>query len=110
MMSAGPEVEQRMSTEFLFTRSAISVLDLLVEEAFDVVYFDAFGPAAQPELWTEDVFRRMHCALHPGGTLVTYCAKGSVRRAMIAAGFKVERLKAMWGKREMFRAVRPSRP
>lgn len=103
MMAAEPEVEQFVSEAFTFTRSSTSVLDFSATAEFDVVYFDAFGPAVQPELWTEDVFRRMHCALRPGGSLVTYCAKGSVRRAMIAAGFSVERLKAMWGKREMFR-------
>ena len=107
MMMAEPEVEQHISDAFAFTRSPLSVLHFDQEALFDVVYFDAFGPTVQPELWTEDVFRRMHLALRPGGTLVTYCAKGSVRRAMIAGGFRVERMKAMWGKREMFRARRP---
>jgi tRNA U34 5-methylaminomethyl-2-thiouridine-forming methyltransferase MnmC len=75
-------------------------------EAFDVIYFDAFAPRHQPEMWTDDVFRRMHAALRPGGILVTYCAKGEVRRALIAAGFNVERLPGPPGKREMLRAWR----
>ena len=76
-------------------------------DAYDVVYFDAFSPASQPGMWTPDVFHRMFAALRPGGLLVTYCAKGEVRRAMRAAGFKVERLPGPPGKRQMFRAQRP---
>lgn len=76
--------------------------------AYDVIYFDAFAPGYQPELWTEAVFKRMFAALRPGGVLVTYCAKGDVRRAMQAAGFSVERLPGPPGKREMLRATRPA--
>lgn len=76
-------------------------------EAFDVIYFDAFAPGYQPDLWSEAVFSRMFAALRPGGVLVTYCAKGDVRRAMQAAGFSVERLPGPPGKREMLRATRP---
>lgn len=75
-------------------------------EAYDLVYYDAFAPRAQPELWTAEAFTRMHNALRPGGVLVTYCAKGEVRRAMLAAGFSVERLPGPVGKREMFRATK----
>lgn len=72
----------------------------------DVIYFDAFGPPTQPEMWTLEVFQRMHRALRPGGVLVTYCAKGEVRRTMQAAGFTVERLQGPPGKREMLRGRR----
>ncbi|UNY97384.1 tRNA (5-methylaminomethyl-2-thiouridine)(34)-methyltransferase MnmD [Zhouia spongiae] len=75
-------------------------------EVFDLIYFDAFGARVQPELWTEEIFQRMHNALKPGGVLVTYAAKGSVRRAMIASGFSVEKLPGPPGKREMLRATR----
>lgn len=74
--------------------------------SFDVVYFDAFGARVQPELWTEAIFRKMYTALRPGGVLVTYAAKGSVRRAMQASGFEVERLPGPPGKREMLRATK----
>lgn len=73
---------------------------------FDLVYFDAFAPAAQPELWTKEVFEKMYALLKPGGILVTYCSKGDVRRAMIAAGFEVEKLPGPPGKREILRARR----
>lgn len=73
---------------------------------FNLIYFDAFGARVQPELWTETIFTRMFEALMPGGVLVTYSAKGSVRRAMQAVGFSVERLPGPPGKREMLRAVK----
>jgi len=72
--------------------------------AYDVIYFDAFAPRHQPEMWTREVFQRMHDALRPGGLLVTYCAKGAVRRTLQAAGFSVERLPGPPGKRHMLRA------
>ena len=70
---------------------------------FDLIYFDAFGARVQPELWTEAIFKKMYAALRNNGILVTYSAKGSVRRAMQAVGFQVERLPGPPGKREMLR-------
>ena len=74
---------------------------------FDIIYFDAFGARNQPELWTEVIFQKMINALKSQGVLVTYSAKGSVRRAMQAVGFSVERLPGPPGKREMLRATKP---
>ena len=76
------------------------------QDQHDLIYFDAFGARVQPELWEEPIFEKMYCALKAGGVLVTYAAKGSVRRAMQAVGFKVERLPGPPGKREMLRAVK----
>ena len=73
---------------------------------FDVVFFDAFSPDAQPELWTEEVFRNVYGLMKEGGVMTTYCAKGDVRRAMLAAGFKVEKLQGPPGKRHILRAVK----
>jgi len=73
---------------------------------YHLIYFDAFGPRVQPELWTEAIFKKMYIALKTGGVLVTYSAKGSVRRAMIAVGFAVEKIPGPPGKREMLRAVK----
>jgi len=81
--------------------------DLRFENSFDLIYFDAFGARVQPELWTEDIFAKMFRALKVNGVLVTYSAKGSVRRAMQAVGFIVERLPGPPGKREMLRAIKP---
>ena len=71
---------------------------------FNLIYFDAFGAQVQPELWNEDIFKKMYNALKNNGILVTYAAKGSVRRALVAAGFTVERLPGPPMKREMLRA------
>ena len=72
--------------------------------SFNAVYYDAFGPAYQPELWTSDLFARMYDVLLPGGVLVTYCAKGQVKRDLREAGFLVESPPGPPGKREMTRA------
>lgn len=73
---------------------------------YDLIYFDAFGPRVQPELWTESVFGKTYRSLRQKGVLVTYSAKGSVRRALQAVGFGVERLPGPPGKREMLRATK----
>jgi tRNA U34 5-methylaminomethyl-2-thiouridine-forming methyltransferase MnmC len=107
-LMTGPEdTPMRTAVPFTFTRSRQRVEDLRVDESFDLVYHDAFGPRAQPEMWTEPVFRALYRMLRPGGMLVTYCSKGEVRRAMQRAGLHVERLEGPPGKREMLRAVRP---
>jgi len=74
---------------------------------YHLVYFDAFGPDTQPEMWTEEIFRKIFDSMMPGGVLVTYCVKGIVRRAMKAAGFDVKKIPGPIGKREMSRAVKP---
>jgi tRNA U34 5-methylaminomethyl-2-thiouridine-forming methyltransferase MnmC len=71
---------------------------------YDLVYYDAFAPSAQPELWTEEVFKKLYSMLNANGVLVTYCSKGDVRRALLAAGFRVEKIPGPPGKREMLRA------
>ena len=77
-------------------------------DAYDVIYFDAFAPEKQPEMWTQDLFDRLYHSLRPGGILTTYCAKGAVRRTLQAVGFTVERLPGPpEGKREILRASKP---
>ena len=74
---------------------------------FDVVYFDAFAPEKQPEMWEETILRNLYTAMSAGGVLTTYCAKGAVRRRLQAVGFKVERLPGPpGGKREILRATK----
>lgn len=75
-------------------------------EQFDLIYFDAFAPSAQPDLWTIPVFESMFNCLKKDGILVTYCVKGDVRRNMIAVGFKVDKIPGPPGKREMARAYK----
>ena len=73
-------------------------------DRFDLIYFDAFGYRVQPELWSTAIFQKMFDALKSNGVLVTYAARGVVKRSMIEVGFKVEKLAGPPGKREMFRA------
>ncbi len=73
---------------------------------YDLVYFDAFGYRVQPELWSEDIFRRMYLALKPSGLLVTYAARSVIRRNMEASGFRVVKRPGPIGKREMFVAFK----
>jgi tRNA U34 5-methylaminomethyl-2-thiouridine-forming methyltransferase MnmC len=70
---------------------------------YNLIYFDAFAPEVQPDMWSQEVFRKMYNSLSEGGILVTYCAKGEVRRCMQTSGFMVERLPGAPGKREMLR-------
>jgi tRNA U34 5-methylaminomethyl-2-thiouridine-forming methyltransferase MnmC len=76
----------------------------LEKESFDIIYYDAFGPRAQDEMWSVDLFQKMYDSLKVGGFLVTYCAKGQVKRNMKAVGFTIEPLPGPPGKREMTRA------
>lgn len=102
------EWNKKISITPFFTLNKINA-DLLAytfEEPVDLIYYDAFAPTAQPELWTLEVFQKLYALLAPGGVLVTYCSKGDVRRAMMAAGFLVEKLPGPKGKREMVRASR----
>lgn len=76
------------------------------QETFEIIYFDAFGYRVQPELWSTEIFQKMYNALKPNGILVTYAARGVVKRSMISVGFTVEKLAGPPGKREMFRAIK----
>lgn len=71
---------------------------------FDLIFFDAFSPEKQPEMWTEERFSMIYSCCNPGAILTTYCSKGDVRRALQSAGFEVERIPGPPGKREMLRA------
>ncbi|MDT8392972.1 MAG: tRNA (5-methylaminomethyl-2-thiouridine)(34)-methyltransferase MnmD [Bacteroidales bacterium] len=92
---------------FLLHKRQIKFQDLQPgPEQYNLVYFDAFSPEVQPELWTEDIFRKIAQMLVKEGILVTYSAKGSVRRALETSGLRVERLPGPEGKREMIRAIK----
>lgn len=98
--------EHVISDFFTLTKQEKKFQTITDQECYDLIYFDAFGARVQPELWTETIFSVMFKATKPGGVLVTYSAKGSVRRAMQAVGFTVERLDGPPGKREMLRATK----
>lgn len=95
-----------MNKNFSLQKCKGDLLSYNSDKKFDLIYFDAFAPQFQPELWTVKVFKKMYESLHQNGILVTYCAKGEVRRNMINSGFHVERIAGPPGKREMLRAHR----
>ncbi|MDD5151631.1 MAG: tRNA (5-methylaminomethyl-2-thiouridine)(34)-methyltransferase MnmD [Flavobacterium sp.] len=90
--------------DFLFTKRKQFFDEIDDFEKFDLIYFDAFGYNVQPELWSTAIFKKMYDALKPNGVLVTYAARGVVKRSMIEVGLAVEKLEGPPGKREMFRA------
>ena len=79
----------------------------LADSSVDLIYFDAFGPRVQPNLWDEKMMRKMFAFLRPTGVLVTYCAQGQFKRNLKSAGFEIESLEGPPGKREMTRAIKP---
>ena len=91
---------------FELMKLSIDLLDFKAQTEYDLVYFDAFDPAKQPELWSDAVFAMLFKAMKQGGVLTTYSAKGAVRRSMMAAGFRVERIPGPPGKRQMLRAFK----
>lgn len=94
-----PDTSSPENSSFLIPNSSL----------FDVVYFDAFAPEKQPEMWTPELFQAIYRHMAPGGILTTYCAKGVVRRLLQATGFHVERLPGPpGGKREILRATKVS--
>lgn len=78
--------------------------EAVFDDTYNLVYFDAFAPAVQPEMWTDEVFQKLYDVMQPQSMLVTYCAKGEVKRTLKRVGFKVESLPGPPGKREMVRA------
>lgn len=94
----------KICDHFTLTKINGDLTQYIFSGKYDLVYQDAFAPDKQPELWSEEIFKRLFNALAPNGTLVTYSAKGQVRRNMQNAGFTTERLPGPPGKREILRA------
>lgn len=99
-------VEIKISNFFTLCKKEIQIENYSKNDFFDLVYFDAFGPRAQPEIWSLINFKKIYNALRHKGVFVTYCSKGQVRRDLIGVGFEVEKLPGPPGKREMIRAFK----
>ncbi len=91
---------------FTLTKRKQFFSDITDENAFDIVYFDAFGYNVQPELWNEAIFEKMYCALKSNGILTTYACRTTIKNAMQAVGFQTMKLPGAPGKREMLRALK----
>ncbi len=98
--------DYKVSPFFTLHKRQTDLTQLNIEGNYDVIYFDAFGPDKQPEMWTEAIFQHLYKITNPGGILVTYCAKGAVRRLLQSVGYTTERLPGPPGKREMLRATK----
>jgi len=106
-MHTAPSLEQISLTDrFTFRKHLCAIQDLEPQEKYNVVYYDAFSPTTQPELWDEPMMKRIYDLLDDEAVFVSYCAKGSFKRALKAAGFKLEPLPGPPGKREMTRALK----
>jgi tRNA U34 5-methylaminomethyl-2-thiouridine-forming methyltransferase MnmC len=95
-----------LSPCFTLCKQYVDLLEYVPAGQFEVIYFDAFAPDVQPALWCKEVFCKLYEALNPGGVLVTYSAKGTVKTALRETGFEVQRLPGAMGKRHMVRAVK----
>ena len=100
------ETTHSLSDSFKIKKSQLLFEDISYKDKFDLIFFDAFAPNAQPELWDIPVLSKMYDALLGGGVLVTYCAKGIVKRRFKSLGFKVEALPGPPGKREMTKCIK----
>lgn len=96
-----------LSPWFTLHKSYIALQEFASQHRFHIIYYDAFAPRAQPELWTKETFGKLLTFLEPGGILVTYCSKTIVRKALQEAGFQVEKIQGPPFKREMLRAHKP---
>lgn len=99
-------VEVEICPSFRLKKIANSLLNTEIDGIFNLIYFDAFAPDTQPEMWSEEVFRRLYSHTAAGGMLLTYSAKGDVKRALRAAGYEAHRLAGALGKRHMLRAIK----
>ncbi|MCL9770074.1 tRNA (5-methylaminomethyl-2-thiouridine)(34)-methyltransferase MnmD [Flavobacterium sp. HXWNR69] len=106
MHSSEWEIEQNIAKDFTLTKRKQFFQDIGDKEKFDLIYFDAFGFQLQPELWSETIFKKMYKALLPNGVLVTYACRTPIKKAMLSAGFSVEKLPGAPGKREMLRGTK----
>jgi tRNA U34 5-methylaminomethyl-2-thiouridine-forming methyltransferase MnmC len=92
--------------EFILHKIHADILEYRIPAGNDLVYFDAFSPDKEPELWTENIFRRIYDSMTEEGVFITYSAKGEVRRKLQSVGFRVEKREGPPGKKHIVRAVK----
>lgn len=78
----------------------------IIPGSFNLIYFDAFGPDKQPEMWKKEMFEKISSLTEPGGIFVTYSAKGEVKRSLRSCGYNVTLLPGPPGKRQITRAIK----
>lgn len=101
------EIITNITDSFTLLKNNIAMQNIsLSENEYDLVYFDAFSPDSQPEMWSESVFLTIFKAMKSRGILMTYSTKGIVKRTLQNVGFKIEKLAGPPGKREILRAYK----
>ena len=99
------DVEAVIAPGFTLLKKKTSLQEITLMPEYDVIYFDAFAPSKQPEMWELSVLEKVRNAIKPGGVFVTYCAKGQLKRDLKTLGLVVETLPGPPGKKEMVRGV-----
>lgn len=100
------DAEVSICNNFIIKKIKCDVTEYIPPGGYDLIYFDAFGPDKQPEMWTADVFKRISAVTRENGILVTYSAKGEVKRNLMGCGFNVTLLPGPPGKRQIIRACK----
>jgi len=95
-----------LAPEFIFTKFNCRVEDFNSDSNFDLIYYDAFAPSCQKELWEIPIHKKLHDLLNPGGILVTYCTQGQFKRNLKEIGYSLDILNGPGKKREMLRAIK----
>jgi tRNA U34 5-methylaminomethyl-2-thiouridine-forming methyltransferase MnmC len=100
------DTEIRLTHQITVKKVKADLTDYHSNATFDLLYFDAFSPEKQKELWSENIFRKLYAISSKNAVLVTYSSKGTVKQALRNVGYTVQRLKGPSGKRHMIRAVK----
>lgn len=100
------EKDHVLAPNFTFRKSKVSIEEFNEFLKYDLIYFDAFAPSCQPELWLKPLHEKLYSQLDNLGCLVTYCSQGEFRRTLESVGYKIERLNGPGRKREMLRAIK----
>ncbi len=98
--------EESINESFLLTKLQSDICTINLSNSYNLIYFDAFAPEDQPEVWSYEIFKKLYNATNQNGILVTYCSKGIVKQALRSVGYKVERLAGPQGKRHILRAIK----
>ncbi|WP_462253603.1 tRNA (5-methylaminomethyl-2-thiouridine)(34)-methyltransferase MnmC2 [Ekhidna sp.] len=100
------EDEVQLTNKFSLLKSQSKLEDFHTDQTYHIIYFDAFAPSKQPEVWSVNNLKKCYSLLESGGVLTTYCAQGQFKRNLSAAGFGVETLQGAMGKKEMVRGLK----
>jgi len=106
MHSSNWNKETKIDSNFYLTKTEADITEYIHQNNYDLVYYDAFSPDIQGELWSTEIFKAIFDKMNKNGILMTYSVKGIVKRAIKAAGFRIEKIPGPKGKREILRAFK----